>query len=132
VHILDDRSCPCNRGARTARASHVEPDNILLRVIFHLLRQWLGDKGHMSEFTRSWKCLWRVNMKPVGGPILCKYNRPLRSFSYQCAVRIGPISQRVPDCIEYHPVTLHAIHFTESVNTPFPKARTRFLFRAGV
>lgn len=57
-------------GAVAARASHVEPDNVCLRVLFHALRQWLGDKGRMSEFTRSWPILWRVNMKPVGGPIL--------------------------------------------------------------
>jgi hypothetical protein len=64
-------SAPIIEGTVTARASHVEPDNWLLRAVFHLLRQWLGDKGRMSDFTRSWKCLWRVNLKPVGGPILC-------------------------------------------------------------
>ena len=77
--IAEDGTCtylmteaaPTIEGAVTARASHVEPSNPLLRILFHLLRQWLGDKGRMSEFTRSWPCLWRVNMKPVGGPILC-------------------------------------------------------------
>jgi hypothetical protein len=57
-------------GAVVNRASHVEPDNFVLRIIFHGLRQVLGDKGRMSEFTRNWPILWRVNTKPVGGPIL--------------------------------------------------------------
>ena len=77
--IAEDGTCtylmteaaPVIEGAVTARASHVEPNNWLLRVIFHALRQWLGDKGRMSNFTRAWPIRWRVNLKPVGGPILC-------------------------------------------------------------
>jgi hypothetical protein len=56
----------------TRRASHVEPENSFLRVIFHFLRKKLGDKGIMASFTRLWPCLWRVNLFPVGGPILEK------------------------------------------------------------
>jgi hypothetical protein len=52
------------------RGSHVEPNNWTLRIVFHALRQWLGDKGRMSDFTRSWKILWRVNTKPTAGVIL--------------------------------------------------------------
>lgn len=55
----------------TRRASHVEPDSLVLRVLFHLLRR-LGDKNQIAEWTRHWPCLWRVNTKPVGGPILDK------------------------------------------------------------
>jgi len=61
---------PLLEGANISRASHVEPDNFVLRIIFHGLRQVLGDKGRMSEFKRNWPILWRVNTKPVGGPIL--------------------------------------------------------------
>src|ERR1035441_2263414 len=68
---LMPEAAPQIDGAVIRRASHVEPDNWLLRVIFHGLRRWLGDKGRMSDFTRSWKILWRVNMEPVNGPILC-------------------------------------------------------------
>jgi len=68
--FLMTEAAPVIEGARTARASHIEPANPLLRVIFHLIRQWLGDKGRMSDFTRAWPILWRVNMQPVGGPIL--------------------------------------------------------------
>ena len=52
------------------RASHVIPRNFALRGLFFLLRYWLGDKGRMSDFTRSWKCAWIVDTRPVGGPIL--------------------------------------------------------------
>ena len=68
---LMTEAAPQIDGAVVSRASHVEPDNVVLRFCFHVLRQWLGDKGRMSDFTRSWSCLWRVNMEPVGGPILC-------------------------------------------------------------
>lgn len=67
--------------AHVQRASHVEPDNRVLRLLFHLLRQWLGDKGRMSDFTRKWPILWRVNTTPVGGPIL-----PTRYQNRQAAI----------------------------------------------
>lgn len=51
------------------RASHVEPDSYLLRVLFHWLRKF-GETGKISDWTRNWKCLWRVNMSPSNGPIL--------------------------------------------------------------
>lgn len=52
------------------RASHVEPDSYLLRVFFHYLRRKFGENGRVADWTRNWKCLWRVNMKPSNGPIL--------------------------------------------------------------
>ena len=70
VYRVTEAASPLQLGAVPLRASHVEPVNPLLRVIFHLLRQWLGDKGRMSEFTRAWPCLWRINLKPLDGPIL--------------------------------------------------------------
>lgn len=52
------------------RASHVEPVNPLLRVAFYGLRSIFGDKGRMTAFTRTWGCKWRVNLAPIGGPVL--------------------------------------------------------------
>jgi hypothetical protein len=52
------------------RASHVEPDGRTARVVFHSLRLIFGETGAVSEFTRSWPVLWRVNLAPTGGPIL--------------------------------------------------------------
>lgn len=53
----------------TKRASHVEPASLYERWFFHFLRLF-GDKMRVAEWTRGWKCLWRVNTRPVGGPIL--------------------------------------------------------------
>ncbi len=59
----------------TQRASHVEPNNLVFRLLFHTLRTLFGDKGRMSDLTRKWPCLWRVNTSPVGGPILLERYR---------------------------------------------------------
>ena len=53
----------------TRRASHVEPNTFWARQAFYVLR-WFGDKGRIAEWTRNWSVQWRVNTKPVGGPIL--------------------------------------------------------------
>lgn len=52
------------------RASHVLPQNLILRILFHVLRSIWGEYGWMAEFTRSWSCLWYVDLSPVGGPTL--------------------------------------------------------------
>lgn len=52
------------------RASHVEPVSIPLRLAFHALRAAFGEYGWVATFTRSWRCLWRVNMAPVGHGVL--------------------------------------------------------------
>lgn len=52
------------------RASHVEPVNFALRVLFYLLRFLFTDTGKVADWTRNWPCYWRVNLAPVGGPIM--------------------------------------------------------------
>ena len=52
------------------RASHVEPVNGILRIVFYALRAMFGEYGSMARFTRLWLCQWRVNLSPVEGPIL--------------------------------------------------------------
>ena len=62
----------------TKRASHVEPGPKYERWLFHTLRFLFGDKGRVSDWTRTWQTLWRVNTAPVGGPILTwKHVRPI-------------------------------------------------------
>lgn len=61
----------CDIGeTKTQRASHVEPDNVVLRRLFHFIRQNCTDASLLAAFTRIWPCLWRVNTAPVGGPVL--------------------------------------------------------------
>lgn len=54
----------------TQRASHVEPDSAVLRLVFHAVRSLVSDASRIAEWTRNWPCTWRVNTAPVGGPIL--------------------------------------------------------------
>ena len=54
----------------TRRASHVEPYDFWPRLAFTVIRALVSDKSQVAEWTRGWKVLWRVNTKPVGGPIL--------------------------------------------------------------
>lgn len=54
----------------TRRASHVEPDAWVLRVLFHAIRKAVSDTSKAAAWTRTWACNWRVDTKPVGGPIL--------------------------------------------------------------
>ena len=71
IACIDNKHTSCFRSigqVKTQRASHVEPVNKSLRLIFHTLRSVFGDKGWMATFTRYWPCLWRVNI--CNGPIL--------------------------------------------------------------
>jgi len=80
VFIEDDASVTFLQSPLTAcfdlgpsvvrRASHVEPACLGLRLAFRLLRRAFGDTGRVAEATRGWKCLWRADMRPSGGPIL--------------------------------------------------------------
>jgi hypothetical protein len=54
----------------TKRASHVEPYDFWLRILFHILRSCVKDDSALAAWTRTWRCYWRVNTAPVGGPIL--------------------------------------------------------------
>lgn len=77
VFIEDDASItflnsPLTRGFNlgpsvTRRYSGVEPDNAILRIIFHTLRLF-GETGAVSNWTRRWTCVWRANIK--NGPVL--------------------------------------------------------------
>jgi hypothetical protein len=57
-------------GGMTQRASHVEPVNVALRMLFYAIRSVSGNHGKLTEMTRHIPCLWRVNLSPVNGPIL--------------------------------------------------------------
>lgn len=52
------------------RASHVEPASRVLRVVFHATRRVFGEAGRCAAWTRSWCCVWRVDLRPSSGTIL--------------------------------------------------------------
>jgi len=59
----------CEAGLSTVRrASHVEPDWLPLRLIFRAIRAVVRDTSSVAQWTREWRCVWRVAI--VGGPIL--------------------------------------------------------------
>jgi hypothetical protein len=57
-------------GAVVRRASHVEPNNFVLRLCFRVVRALCSDASRIAAWTRTWGCMWRVNMSPVGAGIL--------------------------------------------------------------
>lgn len=57
--------------ATTRRASHIEPTGAFLRFAFHGTRMMCGRFG--EQFTRGWRCTWRVNLTLSGGPIYGSY-----------------------------------------------------------
>lgn len=69
--LVNETTAPLvSADAVTRRASHVEPDGYIARAVFHSLRRLFGEKGAVSEFTRRWPVLWRVNLAPIGGPVM--------------------------------------------------------------
>lgn len=55
----------------TRRASHVEPDNEVLRWVFHFIRERVADDSALAAWTRGWRCLWRIRLvETFGGNIL--------------------------------------------------------------
>lgn len=69
--LLNEDTAPLvEDGATVRRASHVEPANVVLRAVFHSLRLIFGEYGRVSELTRLFPCLWRVNLAPSNGPVL--------------------------------------------------------------
>jgi hypothetical protein len=62
----------CGRTSRR-RASHVEPVNLPLRFLFHVLRSVCSDDSRLAAFTRRWPCRWRARV--FGGPVLGPFER---------------------------------------------------------
>ena len=63
-------AAPRLEGAVVRRASHVEPVNAYLRLVFRAIRKLVSDDSRIAAWTRLWPCLWRVDIIPVGGGIL--------------------------------------------------------------
>ncbi len=51
------------------RAALVEPYRLPLRWGFRVLRRLFGEHGPEAEFTRRWRCRWRVDARLLGGPV---------------------------------------------------------------
>lgn len=73
---------------QTQRASHVEPDNRLLRFFFHLVRERVADSSRLAQWTRQWPCVWRVKLADeFGGHILRRrFDDRLAAIDYEVEV----------------------------------------------
>jgi len=66
--LHDERDVHVYGADSRRRASHVEPTNLLLRWVFHLIRKRVDDDSRMAMFTRFWPCRWRARI--FDGPTL--------------------------------------------------------------
>ena len=57
--------------ATTRRASFIEPENAMLRWTFHMIRRNVKDCSRLAQWTRRWRCNWRVAI--VNGPTFGRY-----------------------------------------------------------
>ncbi len=55
------------------RASHVIPVNLVLRLAFNVMRALVSDDSRVAAWSRTWGCMWKVDMSPVGAGILPVY-----------------------------------------------------------
>ena len=68
--LLSDETCTfLDPSSNVRRASHVEPVNLILRIMFYAIRLF-GEDGRMGNWTRGWSCRWRVNLSPIGGIVI--------------------------------------------------------------
>jgi len=61
LHLTDSPS---------SRASHVYPVNAGLRLVFRVVRGLVSDDSRIAAWSRTWPCMWQVDLSPVGGGIL--------------------------------------------------------------
>lgn len=50
----------------TKRFSEIVPRNPALRLAFRALRKVFGETGKVSDWTRSWHCMWRMTVLETG------------------------------------------------------------------
>jgi carbon storage regulator len=67
------------------RASWVEPQNLVLRCLFHVVRWCVSDNSRMAQWTRDWSCQWRINLARSSGPVLGPYTSRLEAISAEVA-----------------------------------------------
>ena len=51
---------------RFRRISRVEPANLFKRIAFKVIRRLVSDSSAIAQWTRNWKCSWRVKMLDTG------------------------------------------------------------------
>jgi len=64
----------CIKSETRRRASHITPINRPARIAFNALRRLFGENGTVGNWCRSWPVIWRVDMRPSGGPVFGQFS----------------------------------------------------------
>ena len=64
------------------RYSEIVPVNRPLRIAFRVLRFVFGDKGRVSDFTRSWPCVWQATILHSGQSARCASRQQLIEWEH--------------------------------------------------
>ena len=83
THLVDHPLTEYPETATVARASHIEPLDPTLFLAFRLIRWVFGDESKMADWTRTWKCLWSVDLSPVGGPTNYPFRTRAEAIEYE-------------------------------------------------
>ena len=63
LSLTEDNSLLVGEGKLTRdRYSHIWPKSLTLRVAFRFVRALSSEKGIVSDWTRSWRCVWQVRL----------------------------------------------------------------------
>jgi hypothetical protein len=49
-----------------SRWSEIVPANLFLFIMFRIMRLFFGERGPVAEWTRRWKCHWRMTVLETG------------------------------------------------------------------
>jgi len=80
LEILD--SCNLSVSSKS-RISHVEPVSWVLRKLFTIIRKRVSDGRRMAQWTRGWKCQWRVRLLDGSGEIYGPFSDRLKAIEFE-------------------------------------------------
>ena len=82
VEYIDSQASGLAVGRTTKRrASNVLPVGLLQRVAFVALRRLCGECGTVADWTRRWKCQWRVFI--IDGPSMGPFDNRSEAIDWE-------------------------------------------------
>lgn len=74
VRHLDKGGLSIPGNVTRRRASHIVPVDIWARAAFNLIRALVSDESRVAEWTRSWPCVWQVDLRLSSGPVVSGFH----------------------------------------------------------
>lgn len=65
------------------RASRILPCNMLLRLIFLVIRNLCADTSRIAQWTRGWKIRWYVDLSLSNGPIVYSFDDRKKAINFE-------------------------------------------------